>query len=94
VIEASDGEEAISQFTEHKDKISLLLFDVVMPRMNGYEAYKRIQQIKPGVKVIFISGYTADILQQEELLGKGINILSKPVLNRELLVHIRNLLDK
>jgi PAS domain S-box-containing protein len=93
VIEASNGEEAISLFTAHKDKISLLLTDVVMPRMNGFEAYKQIQQIKPGVNVIFISGYTSDNLQQEEIAEKGIKIFTKPALNKELLVNIRNLLD-
>ncbi len=93
VIEASNGEEAISQFTAHKDRISLLLIDVVMPRMNGYEAYKQIQQIRPGAKAIFISGYTADILHQEEIVGEGINILSKPALNKGLLAMIRSLLE-
>jgi CheY-like chemotaxis protein len=93
VIEAANGEEAVAQFRTYKDEIHLALIDVIMPRMNGYEAYKQIQQIKPGIKVIFISGYTADVLLQQEIVGKGVIILSKPALNRELLTTIRNMLD-
>jgi signal transduction histidine kinase len=93
VIEAANGEEAVAQFEKFKDEIRFALIDVIMPRLNGWEAYNRIEKIKPGIKVIFISGYTADVLLQQEIVGKGINILSKPALNKELLTKIRNLLD-
>jgi len=93
VIEAANGAEAVAQFRTYKDEIRLALIDVIMPRMNGYEAYKQIQQIKPGVNVIFVSGYTADVLLQQEIVAKGVNILSKPALNKELLTTIRYLLD-
>ena len=93
VFEAADGEEAVAQFIAHKDEIRLVLMDVIMPRMNGKEAYKRMEQIKPGIKVIFISGYTADIFQKEEIFKEGINFLSKPLMHKELFVAVRNLLD-
>jgi hypothetical protein len=94
VVEAANGAEAVALFRTYKDEIRLALFDVIMPGMNGWEAYSRIEQIKPGIKVIFISGYTADVvLLQQEMVKKGINILSKPALNGELLTMIRNLLD-
>lgn len=93
VIEAANGEEAVAQFEKFKDEIRFALIDVIMPRLNGWEAYNQIKHIKPGIKVIFVSGYTADVLLQQEIVGKGINILSKPALNKELLAKIRNLLD-
>jgi len=93
VIEAANGEEAIAQFIAHKDEISLALLDVIMPRLNGKEAYRQIKQMKPGIKVIFMSGYAADIFRKEEIDEEGINILLKPALHKELLVLIRNLLD-
>lgn len=93
VIEATNGEEAIAQFIEHQDEISLALLDVIMPRMNGKEAFRRIDQIKPGVKVIYISGYTADIFQKEGELVEGKNFLSKPIMHGDLLLTIRNMLD-
>lgn len=94
VIEAADGTEAVALFRAYKDEIRLALFDVIMPRMNGWEAYSRIEQIKPGIKAIFISGYTADFaLLQQEMVKKGVNILSKPALNKELLTMIRRLLE-
>ena len=52
VIEASDGQEAVSKFMENKDRIDLLLSDIIMPGMNGREAYERIKKIKPKLKVL------------------------------------------
>ena len=93
VIEAGNGEEAVAQFLKYKEEIDLALIDVIMPRLNGWEAFKRIERIKPGIKAILISGYTADILLQEEWVGKGITILTKPVLSNELLAVIRRTLN-
>ncbi len=93
VIEAANGEEAVDLFAEHRDKIGLVLLDVIMPRMNGREAYRNIETIKPGAKAIFISGYTADVFREDEKLEEGTNFLSKPFLRRELLAAVRNMLD-
>jgi two-component system, cell cycle sensor histidine kinase and response regulator CckA len=93
VIEAADGEEGVYNFMAYEGKIDLALIDVIMPRMNGREVYHRIREKKPEVKVIFMSGYTADILQQEDMVEEGVNILMKPAVNRELLKMVRNLLD-
>lgn len=94
VIEAVDGEDGVNQFVANEDVIDLALIDVVMPKLNGREVYRRIMERKPEMRVVFMSGYTADILQQEELLDEGMNILMKPTVNRHLLKTIRNLLDK
>ena len=65
VIEASDGQEAVSKFMENKDRIDLFLTDIVMPGMNGREAYERIKKIKPGLKVLFASGYPSDFTHKK-----------------------------
>jgi two-component system cell cycle sensor histidine kinase/response regulator CckA len=93
VIEAANGEEAVAQLIALKDEIRLVLIDVIMPRMNGREAFRRMEQIRPGIKAIFISGYTADIFHKKEIFEEGINFLSKPLSHKELLVTVRNQLD-
>jgi two-component system, cell cycle sensor histidine kinase and response regulator CckA len=94
VIEAVDGEDGVSKFVANEDEIDLALIDVIMPRLNGREVYCRIRERKPEIRVVFMSGYTADILQQEELLDEGLIVLMKPAVNRELMNTIRNLLDQ
>ena len=94
VINASNGEEAVSLYAEHQDEISLVLLDVIMPRMNGREAYRQIQQLTNGIKVIFTSGYTADLFRKEEIYDTETAFLSKPLSPKELLVTIRKLLDR
>ena len=79
VIEARDGEEAVSEFIRNKDKIHFLLFDLVMPKKNGYRAYEEIRQLNPDIKALFISGYAANILQDKKILEEAINYVSKPI---------------
>jgi len=67
IIEAVNGEDAITKFIENKDTIQLLLFDVIMPKKNGIEAYEEIIKIKPDIKAIFTSGYPADVIQKKGL---------------------------
>ena len=94
VMEAVDGEDAIKRFTENKDKIQLLLFDLIMPKKNGKEAYEEIKKICPDIKAIFTSGYTADIIHEKDLLKEGLHFVSKPILPSELLRKVREVLDK
>ena len=94
VIEAVDGENAIIKFIENKDKIQLLLFDVLMPYMNGKEAYDEIKKSKPDIKVLFKSGYSAEIIQNQDIIEKGIKLIPKPILPTVLLRGVRETLDK
>ncbi len=94
VIEAVDGEDAVQQFTAHKDSVRLLVLDVVMPRKNGKDAYEEIRRMRPDVKALFASGYTGDVV-----LGKGIqddapDFVSKPLSPKELLIKVREILDR
>jgi CheY-like chemotaxis protein len=92
VLEARDGGEAIEQFLKHKDDIHLLLLDVIMPKKNGKEAYDAIRKIKPEIKAIFISGYSAEIIDEQAIL-EGLNFIGKPVSPEELLFSLREVLD-
>lgn len=64
VLEAKNGTEAVELFRAHKDDIHALLLDVIMPGKNGIEAFEEMRNIKPDVKVLFMSGYTNDILSK------------------------------
>jgi two-component system cell cycle sensor histidine kinase/response regulator CckA len=94
VLEARDGEEAVRSFREFGEEIDLLVMDVVMPRKNGKEALLEIQALKPGVKAIFISGYTADIIDKNGLIDAGLHLLNKPLLPNQLLAKVREVLDE
>jgi PAS domain S-box-containing protein len=94
VIVAEDGADAIDKFREKKDKIQLLILDVVMPRRNGKEAYEEIKKIQYDIKVLFLSGYTADIMKKKGILEEGLNFLLKPVSIKNLLRKMREILDK
>ncbi|MBU6391080.1 MAG: PAS domain S-box protein [Planctomycetes bacterium] len=94
IIEAVDGEDAIHKFMENKDKIQLLVFDVVMPHKNGKEAYDAIKERKPDMKAIFMSGYGEDVIYKKDLLCEGLNFIAKPILPMELLKKVRAALDK
>jgi signal transduction histidine kinase/CheY-like chemotaxis protein len=93
VIEAEDGIDAVRVFQRNEDRIKLVLCDLVMPRMNGREACERIKEIRPDVKTVFMSGYTADIIAQQGIVEAGIEFLSKPLNPSDLLQKIRSVLD-
>lgn len=93
VIEAVDGEDAIQKFEENKDTIDLLLFDLVMPRLDGKKALEAIRRVKDDVKGIFVSGYAPEHIRQKDLFDLHMEVLFKPVSPRELLRVIRKILD-
>ncbi len=93
VIEAVDGNDAVAKFMENRDRIKLLILDVVMPEKNGKDVYEEIQQISPEIKVLFVSGYAQDIIRKRGLVEEGWNYLAKPILPHELLVKVREVLD-
>jgi PAS domain S-box-containing protein len=94
VIEAFDGRDAVEKFAGSRDKVEILILDVIMPRMNGKEAYDEIRRMKPGVRAIFTSGYSADIIHDKGLIAEKYDYLSKPLLPSELLKKVREVLDR
>ncbi|OPX96426.1 MAG: Blue-light-activated protein [Syntrophorhabdus sp. PtaB.Bin006] len=93
VVEAVDGEDAVRRFEEQGDMVDLVVLDVVMPRMNGKEAYDRIKSLRPKTPVLFASGYTDDIIHQKGVVDQGFDFIAKPLVPAELLKRIRDILD-
>lgn len=91
VLTAENGKEAVRVFQQNK--IDALLMDVMMPIMNGVEAYRVIKEIAPDVRVLFTSGYTSDVLDREMLKTKDVRLLHKPVPPDTLLKALREVLD-
>lgn len=93
VIEAVDGEDAVRVFAENRDKIDILLLDIIMPKMKGTEAYEKLTKISPKIKVLFMSGYTEEVIDRKGVFEKGLGFISKPVAPYEILIKIRKVLD-
>lgn len=93
VITAEDGADAVRKFLAHQDAIRLLLFDVIMPHWNGTEAYDEINQVCPGVRALFMSGYPPDFLG-DKVLKTGMEIIMKPFSPLDLKIKVRETLDK
>ncbi len=91
VMTAEDGDEALTHYAE--DPLHLLISDVVMPGMSGVELARKLAERRPELKVLFISGYTADTAELEELLATNARLLPKPFSNSALLDRVRELLD-
>jgi PAS domain S-box-containing protein len=94
VITAKNGEEAIQKFRVYEKKIDLLLLDVIMPKNNGKEVYEKITKLKPDVKILFVSGYSGEILAQRGVLEAGMDLIAKPVRSSKLLRKVREVLEK
>ncbi len=94
VIEAADGEEAVRIFIKNSEKIDLLMLDSIMPGKNGRAVYDEISRMKPHIRVLFMSGYTRDIVLDKGIEDKTFNFISKPVTPVELLKKVRHVLDR
>jgi PAS domain S-box-containing protein len=93
VIEAIDGDDALARFNEHKESITLLITDVVMPKRSGIEVFEEIKKFNPEMKALFMSGYSKDITRVKGILNTSVNFLQKPVSPNTLLKKVREILD-
>jgi len=94
VITAVNGEDAITKFMENRERISIVLLDMIMPKKSGKEVSEAIRKVSPGVKILFSSGYTNDIIQVKELTGAGSDFIHKPFTPKDLLLKVREILDR
>ncbi|HRU06001.1 MAG TPA: response regulator, partial [Candidatus Brocadiia bacterium] len=93
VLLAANGEEACSVFEQHAAEVDLVLMDVVMPRLGGREASERIRAACPGVRVLFTSGYTENVVHTNFVIKEGVRLLRKPYGPDELLRKVREALE-
>jgi two-component system cell cycle sensor histidine kinase/response regulator CckA len=93
VLTASTPKEALLMAENHIDRISLLITDVIMPKMNGWELAKIITGMKPGLKCLFCSGYTADVISNRGMLEEGVNFLQKPYSIKDLAIKVRQAME-
>ncbi|MBJ6752095.1 PAS domain S-box protein [Geomonas anaerohicana] len=93
VLQSSDGREAVAMFRAHRDEVALVVMDMIMPGMNGKAAYEEIRKERPGTKVLYLSGYTADFIKDRGVSEEVIDLVMKPVQPTELLKKVRELLD-
>jgi len=94
VLEAATGVEALAVWKQHRDEIRLLLTDLVMPgELTGIELAQRLLLEKPKLRVIYASGYSAEIADKDFSLTEGVNFLPKPFEARKLVQTVRNCLD-
>ncbi|MFH1241151.1 MAG: response regulator [Pseudomonadota bacterium] len=78
----------------HEDPIHLLVTDVVMPEMNGKELKARIERLKPNIKVLSMSGYTANVIMHRGILEGDVHFLQKPFSVNSLAAKVREVLDQ
>jgi two-component system, cell cycle sensor histidine kinase and response regulator CckA len=93
VIQADDGEDAVKKFMANRGVIKMLLLDVMMPKKNGKEVYDKIRIFEPDIKTLFLSGHTADIMNQKGVPVKALNFIQKPIPMNDLLRKVRAVLD-
>lgn len=93
-ISAENGYDGLEKCAIHKDEVKLIIMDVIMPKMNGFETYKRIKALSPEMKIMFMSGYAQDILTSKGIDETGLEFIAKPLPLQELLLRMRKILDK
>ncbi|MGQ9499604.1 MAG: ATP-binding protein [Dissulfurimicrobium sp.] len=94
VIEAIDGDDAVKKFMDNRGNIQMLLFDLIMPKKTGNYAYDEINKLEPGIKVIFITGYSPELTDRNISLRDMVPVIYKPISPKKLLKEIRRVLGK
>ena len=94
VLTAKDGKEAVRVFEEHVAEIDMVMFDVVMPRMGGKEAMKKILKMRPDLPHLFVSGYSENAVHTNFIQNRDLHLLSKPYQTDSLLRKVREVLEE
>ncbi len=92
VLEAPGGREALALASAESGPIHLLITDVVMPRMTGRELAERLLAFRPDTRVLYMSGYTEDVIAHRGILDPGVKYIAKPFRPQELAARVRDLL--
>ena len=94
VLATNNGIEALNILKEAETPVHLLLSDVIMPVINGKELFKKASAIQPGIKVLYMSGYTDDVIAEHGVLEEGTAFLQKPFSLKSLSSKVRETLDQ
>ncbi len=89
VLEASDPEEGLQIVAEYRQHLHLLITDIILPKQSGYELYQRLKEIHPETGVLYMSGYTGNVIVEHDILHESVNFLQKPFSVDKLLKKVR-----
>jgi two-component system sensor histidine kinase EvgS len=92
VLAAAGAGESIALAQKHAGAIRLLITDVVLPEMNGWDLSQKLQAVYPDIRVLFMSGYTANALAHHGVLDKGVHFIQKPFSRQELAAKVHKAL--
>ena len=93
VLAARGGSEALELVQGHKGTIHLLLTDVVMPGLTGNQVAERVNELRPTIRVLYMSGYPESVITSQGVVQRGIHLVLKPFVATDLLDHVRATLD-
>ncbi|MCK5862597.1 MAG: response regulator, partial [Candidatus Hydrogenedentes bacterium] len=93
VLTAADGKEAWELFQKHADDISLILLDVIMPKLSGLAVFERVREVHPDILVLFSSGYSIDTVHAGVVFNDRTQMIQKPYHPDALLRKVRQVLD-
>jgi signal transduction histidine kinase len=93
VLEAESGDRALAVVADHAGPIHLLLTDVIMPGMSGLDLVARLEDLRPGTRALYMSGYTGDAIVRHGLFEPGLHLLQKPFSAATLAGAVRAVLD-
>ena len=93
VLAAADGAEAMDLFNKHASEISLVLLDVIMPKLSGLAVFERVREARPDICVLFSSGYSIDTVHAGVVFNERTQIIQKPYHPDDLLRKVREVLD-
>ncbi|MCX8027101.1 MAG: ATP-binding protein [Thermodesulfovibrionales bacterium] len=90
----TDGYQALEEFRRFGNSIDICFIDVVMPKIQGFSLYEQIKEINPDTKTIFLTGYTDNVVHVNFILKQGVHVISKPFSRQDLMLKIKEVLNK
>ncbi|MCF8026327.1 MAG: PAS domain S-box protein [Desulfobacteraceae bacterium] len=94
VLASNSADEALTLIKSHGDAIDLLITDVIMPEMNGRDFANQVNGLYPGIKTLFISGYTSDVIVCHGILEEGVHYIQKPFSIKDLAIKVREVIEE
>ena len=92
VIAATDGEEAIEMFKQHKDEVGVILSDLGLPKLGGWDAFLKMKEIQPDLQGILASGYFEESVKEEIIKSGANNFIQKPYNPPEIVAMLQDIL--